>query len=121
MYFYSNAANTIGAVISNVVKEFFNNQAFKNAYLVISEYGTNDNDPTRISSFNQGIIQCLQNYKNFLGYELFAYADESWKGAANRENNYGIVTENGAVKSTYSAVTAFQSSNGFSSVIKSSL
>jgi hypothetical protein len=121
MYFYSNAANTIGAVISNVVKEFFNNQAFKNAYLVISEYGTNDNDPTRISSFNQEIIQCLQNYKNFLGYELFAYSDEKWKGAANGENNYGIITENGAIKSTYSAVTAFQSNNGFKSAIKSSL
>jgi len=121
MYFYSNPANTIGAVISNVIKEFFSNRAFQNAYLVVSEYGTNDNDPTRITSFNQGILQCLQNYKNFLGYELFAYSDESWKGAANGENNYGIMKENGALKSTYSAVTSFQSSNGFRSVIKSSL
>lgn len=121
MYFYGNQANTIGTVISNVVREFYSNQAFQNAYLIVSEYGTNDNDPTRISSFNQGIIQCLQNYKNFLGYELFAYSDESWKGAANRENNYGIITENGSQKSTYSAVTSFQSSNGFRSVIKSSL
>ena len=121
MYFYSNAADTIGSVISNVVQEYFSNQAFQDSFLIVSEYGTNDNDLTRITSFNQGIIQCLQNYENFLGYELFEYSDESWKGAANGENNYGIMTENGDIKSTYSAVTDFQSSDGFSSVIKPNL
>ena len=121
MYFYSNPANTIGQVIQNVLKSFYDNSVLKNAYLIIPEYGTNNNDPVRISSFNDGIVQCLKNYEKFLGYSLFAYSDESWKGTSNGENNYGIVTESGTIKHTYSAVTAFKSSSGYNSVIKPNL
>ena len=52
---------------------------------------------------------------------FFAYSDESWKGSTNGENNYGIVTESGTIKNTYSAITAFRSSNGYKSVIKPNL
>ena len=121
MYFYSNSANTIGQVIQNVLRNFYNHSVLKNAYLIIPEYGTNNNDPTRISSFNDGIVECLRNYEQFLGYSFFAYSDESWKGSTNGENNYGIVTESGTIKNTYSAITAFRSSNGYKSVIKPNL
>ena len=121
MYFYSNRANTISQVIQNVLKNFYDNSVLKNAFLIISEYGTNNNDPVRISSFNDGIVQCLKNYEKFLGYSLFSYSDETWKGATNGERNYGIITESGQIKNTYSAITAFKSSSGYNSVIKSNL
>jgi hypothetical protein len=121
MYFYSNEANTIGQVIQNVLRDFYNNPTLSNAYLIITEYGTNNDDPVRISSFNDGIVHCYENYENFLGYSLFEYSDESWKGSANGENNYGIVTESGSVKNSYSAITDFQSSDGFHNVIKPNL
>jgi len=119
MYFNSNPANTIGQVIQNVISKFYSNSVLSNAYLIVSEYGSNTNDPVRISSFNDGLVQCLKNYSKFLGYSLFAYSDESWKGAAS--SSYGIVTEAGTIKNSYSAVTNFKSSPGFSSVIKPNL
>ncbi len=73
------------------------------------------------SSFNDRIVQCYGNYENFLGYSLFEYADEQGKGSANGENNYGKVTESGSIKNTYSAITDFQSSDGFQNVIKPNL
>ena len=121
MYFNSNPANTIGQVIQNVISKFYSNSVLSNAYLIVSEYGSNTNDPVRISSFNDGLVQCLKNYGKFLGYSLFAYSDESWKGAASGENSYGIVTEAGTIKNSYSAVTNFKSTSGFSSVIKPNL
>jgi hypothetical protein len=120
MYFYSNAANTIGSVIQNVVRDFYNHPQLKSAHLVISEYGTNDNDPVRLSSFAEGNLACLTKYEKYLGFELFAFADESWKGSGSGENNYGIVTESGVQKKTYAAITAFKASSGFQNLVKKS-
>ena len=56
--------------IQNVLGNFYNHSVLKNAYLIIPKYGTNNNDPTRISSFNDGIVECLRNYEQFLGYSF---------------------------------------------------
>jgi hypothetical protein len=65
--------------------------------------------------------QCLRKYEKYLGWELFSYSSESWKGGGNGENNYGILTEDGREKQTYYAVRDFKNTDAFRQMIKPSL
>ncbi len=123
MYFYNNPANTHGDVLQNVVKEYYSDPTLKYTYLIISEFGNNnDNDQwNSLWNFSWGNSECLQNYPNYLGYELFSYSNESWKGSHNGENNYGIIKENGECKSGFYALREFKNNNKFNFVIKPNL
>ena len=67
------------------------------------------------------LLECLKKYPNYLGYELFSYANESWKGNHLSENNYGILTEDGKEKSTYYAIKDFKNTDAFKLNIKNIL
>lgn len=121
MYFYNNPANQHGEVVQNVVKDYYNDSILKNSYLVISEYGTYDDKWDAIWNFSFGNVECLKKYPNYLGYELFSYANESWKGNHQGENNYGILTEDGKEKSTYYAIKDFKNTDAFKLNIKNIL
>lgn len=121
MYFYSNPGNQHGDVVQNVVRDYYNDPVLKNSYLIISEYGTNNDDFNAIWNFSFGNIECLKKYPNYLGYELFSYANESWKGNHQGENNYGIITEDGKEKQTYKAIANFKNMDVFKQNIKNLL
>lgn len=123
MYFYSNPAQTHGDVLQNVIKEYYSDNELKNSYLIISEYGTyRDHEQwTALWNFSWGNIECLKKYPNYLGYELFSYTNESWKGSQNGENNYGILKENGDTKDAYYAIREFKNTDVFKQNIKPSL
>jgi hypothetical protein len=121
MYFYNNPASQHGDVVQNVVRDYYNDPIMKNSYLIISEYGTNDDNWNAIWNFSFGNTECLKKYPNYLGYELFSYANESWKGNHLSENNYGILTEDGKEKSTYYAIKDFKNTDAFKLNIKNIL
>ncbi len=111
MYFYSNQPNTHGDVIQNILKEYYNDDILKNSFLLISEYGyysdNNNNQSIALWNFLWGNKECLNKYDNYLGFELFSYSDESWKGHINNENKYGIVYENGEPKESFYKIKEF--------------
>jgi hypothetical protein len=114
MYFYSNDGKQHGDVIQNVISKYYLNNILSNSYLIVSEYGVNNNDYDAIWNFSFGNLECLKKFPKYLGYELFSYSDESWKGNHLNENNYGIVTETGSPKSTYYAIENFKNIPNFS-------
>jgi len=121
-YFYNNPPHSHGDVIQNVVKDFYNDSILKNQYLVISEFGNNytngDEQWQSLWNFSFGNVECLKNYKKYLGYCLFSFSNESWKGSNGREDNYGILTENGDKKNGYYAVLEFRNNNAFKQFIR---
>jgi len=121
MYFYNNPAHTHGDVLQNVVKQYYSDNLLKNSYLIISEYGNYKTNEqwTSLWNFSWGNIECLQKYPKYLGYELFSYSDESWKGNHNGENNYGLIKENEEVKDAYYAILEFKNSIAYKNHIKS--
>jgi hypothetical protein len=118
MYFYNNPASQHGDVVQNVVKDYYNNSILKNSYLIISEYGTYDDSFDAIWNFSFGNVECLKKYPNYLGYELFSFTNESWKGNHQGENNYGILTEDGKEKKTFKAIQNFKNTDAFKLNIK---
>ena len=118
MYFYNNPPNKQGDVIQNVIKDYYNNSILKDSYLVISEYGRNDDSAEAIWNFQWGNDQCLRKYEKYLGWELFSYTSESWKGNHNGENNYGIIQEDGKEKKSYSAINDFIRTEAFKQTVK---
>jgi hypothetical protein len=121
MYFYNNPAQLHGDIVQNVVRDYYNHPILKNSYLIISEYGTNDDNYNAIWNFSFGNIECLKKYPKYLGYELFSYTNESWKGNHLNENNYGILTEDGKEKQTYYAINNFKNMDAFKLNIKNIL
>ena len=123
MYFYNNPGNTHGDVIQNVIEKYYHNYELKDSYLIISEYGTYKDEEqwNALWNFSWGNIECLKKYPNYLGYELFSYTNESWKGSHNGENNYGILTEDGNPKSAFYAIREFKNTDAFKQNIKTSL
>lgn len=122
MYFYSNKASTHGDVIQNVLKDYYNDPILSNTYLIISEFGNNstngDDQWASLWNFNFGNVECLKKYNKYLGYCLFSFTNESWKGNHNGENNYGILMENGDKKSGYYAVESFKGTDQFKQNIR---
>lgn len=120
VYFYNNKAETHGDVLQNVIKEYYLDNILKDSYLIISEFGNYKNDEQWHSlwNFNWGNSECLKKYPKYLGYELFSYSNESWKGNHNGENNYGIITENGIPKDGYYAIREFKNTDAFKNTIK---
>jgi hypothetical protein len=123
IYFYNNKADTHGDVIQNVLRDYYSDSVLKNSYLIISEYGTyrDEEQWSALWNFSWGNIECLKKYPNYLGFELFSYSNESWKGGHNGENNYGILKENGEPKSGYYAIREFSKTEVFKQNIKSIL
>jgi hypothetical protein len=123
MYFYNNPAQMHGDVLQNVLRDYYQNNELKNSYLIISEYGTyRDNEQwTALWNFAWGNIECLKKYPNYLGYELFSFTNESWKGSHNGENNYGIIKENGEPKDAYYAIREFTKTDVFKQNIPNNL
>lgn len=123
MYFYNNEGHTHGDVLQNVIKEYYLDNILKDSYLIISEYGNYKDNEQWVSlwNFSWGNIECLKKYPKYLGYELFSYSNESWKGNQNGENNYGIIAENGRFKEGFHAIKEFKNSNEYRDYIKSSL
>jgi hypothetical protein len=121
MYFYSNPGYQHGDVIQNVINDYYKDSILRNSYLIVTEYGTYDDNYDAIWNFSFGNIECLKKYPNYLGYELFSYANESWKGNHNGENNYGIITEDGIEKNTYNAINNFKNTSAFQMNIKNIL
>lgn len=121
VYLYGNPPSEQGNVIQNVVRDYYNNPALRDSYLIISEYGRNDNSWDAIWNFQWGNVECLKKYEKYLGYETFAFSFESWKGGSNGENRYGLLTENGEPTNVYYAVLEFKKQPVFSQCIKSSL
>jgi hypothetical protein len=123
MYFYSNPGHTHGDVLQNVINQYYSDNILKESYLIISEYGTyKENEQwTSLWNFSWGNVECLKKYPKYLGYELFSYSNESWKGNNHGENNYGIIKENGEIKEAFHAIREFKNSDGYKNTIKSSL
>lgn len=123
MYFYSNAGHTHGDVLQNVIKQYYSDNILKDSFLIISEYGSyKENEQwTSLWNFSWGNVECLKKYPKYLGYELFSYSNESWKGNHNGENNYGIIKENGDIKEAFHAIREFKNSDGYKNTIKSTL
>jgi len=121
MYFYGNPPNDQGKVIENVLRDFYNHAVLKNSYLIISEYGRNDDSWLAIWNFLWGNNECLKKYEKYLGVELFSFINENWKSSANGENNYGILTEVGDPKNTYWAVNDFVKNDEFKKNVKTAL
>ncbi len=122
MYFYNNNAESHGDVLQNVLQLYYSDPDLKQTYLIISEYGYNNSDQwTALWNFSWGNIECLKKYPKYLGYELFSYSDESWKGELNGENKYGIITENGKPKDAYYAIREFHKTEVYQQFIKSNL
>lgn len=123
MYFYNNSAESHGDVLQNVIKEYYLDNTLKNSYLIISEFGNHkDNEQWHsLWNFSWGNYECLKKYPKYLGYELFSYSNESWKGRTNGENNYGLLTEDGEPKSGYYAIREFKNTGIFNTIIKSNL
>jgi hypothetical protein len=120
VYFYNNKAETHGDVLQNVIKEYYLDNILTDSYLIISEFGNyKDNEQwNSLWNFNWGNSECLKKYPKYLGYELFSYSNESWKGTHNGENNYGIITENGNPKEGYHAIREFKNTDAFKNTIK---
>jgi hypothetical protein len=121
MYFYNNKASTHGDVVQNVLKEYYNDPILCNTYLIISEFGNSTNGDDQWASlwnFNFGNIECLKKYNKYLGYCLFSFTNESWKGGHNGENNYGILMENGDKKAGYYAIESFKGTDQFKQNIR---
>lgn len=123
MYFYSNPGHTHGDVLQYVIKQYYTDPILQNSYLIVSEYGSYKQNEqwTSLWNFSWGNIECLNQYPKYLGYELFSYANESWKGNKNGENNYGIIKENGELKEAFLAIREFKNSDGYKNNIKSAL
>lgn len=123
IYFYNNKAETHGDVLQNVIKEYYQDNILQNSYLIVSEFGNYKNNEQWHSlwNFSWGNSECLKKYPKYLGYELFSYSNESWKGSHNGENNYGIITENGDPKDGYYAIYEFKKTDTFNSTIKKKL
>lgn len=122
MYFYQNAASSHGNVLQNVLKLYYSDLELQNSYLIISEYGQHTSDQwTALWNFSWGNAECLKKYPKYLGYELFSYSNESWKGESNGENNYGIIKENGEPKDAYYAIREFTTTDIYKQLIKTSL
>lgn len=110
IYLYSNPASQHGDVLQNIMKEYYADPVLSNSYLVISEFGNNKDHEQYCSLWNflWGNKVCLQNYEKYLGFSLFSYSNEKWKGDHNGENNYGILSENGNPKDGYYAIKQFK-------------
>jgi hypothetical protein len=123
IYFYNNVANTHGDVIQNVIKEYYLDSLLQNSYLIISEFGNNKNEEqwNSLWNFSWGNSECMKKYPKYLGYSLFSFSNEGWKGGHNGENNYGIVNENGKPKDGYYAVREFKKTDGYKNTIKKNL
>jgi hypothetical protein len=123
VYFYNNKAETHGDVLQNVLADYYNDSILKESYLNISEFGNQKEDEQWASlwNFSWGNSVCLKKYPKYLGYELFSYANESWKGNNHGENNYGILTEDGMVKAGYHAIAEYRKSSGYTETIKPEL
>ena len=122
MFFLNNNAETHGDVLQNVLKLYYSDQELKKTYLIISEYGHHKSDQwTALWNFSWGNVECLKKYPNYLGYELFSYSNESWKGDLHGENNYGIIKENGEPKDAYYAIREFKKTEVYKECIKSTL
>ena len=93
----------------------------KNGTEFIINNTSNSYQPDNSWNFSFGNIECLKKYPNYLGYELFSYANESWKGNHQGENNYGIITEDGKEKQTYKAIANFKNTDQFKQNIKNLL
>lgn len=115
VYFYNNVCDSHGDVIQNVVKDYYSDNILKDSFLIISEFGNNKNEEQWKSlwNFSFGNVECLKKYKNYLGYCLFSFANESWKGSLNGEDNYGILTESGQKKDGFYAIEQFKNSSEF--------
>jgi hypothetical protein len=115
VYFYNNSANSHGDVIQNVIKDYYNDDMLKYTFLIISEFGNNKNEEqwNSLWNFSFGNVECLKKYNKYLGYCLFSYTSEGWKGNNLGENNYGILTENGEQKSGYHALDQFKNTEEF--------
>lgn len=107
MYFYSNLPESQGDVLQDVLKKYYNDELLKHSYLIITEYGRNDNNYTALWNFLWGNKVSLEKYEKYLGFNYFSYSDESWKGSLNNENNYGLLTENGDKKNILNAIEDF--------------
>ncbi len=114
-YFYGNLAHTHGDVIQNVINDFYRDPVLKNSYLIISEFGNNKDSEqwTSLWNFLHGGVESMKKHTKFLGFCLFSYSNESWKGQANGENNYGLITEEGQKKDGYYAVEQFKAGDAF--------
>lgn len=123
MYFYNNKADSHGDVVQNVISKYYSDPILNSSYLIISEYGTyrDEEQWSALWNFSWGNAECLKKYPNYLGYELFSYTNESWKGGHNGENNYGILKENGEPKAGYHAIREFSKTDAFKQNIKSVL
>jgi hypothetical protein len=120
MYFYNNSPMSHGDVLQNVLREYYMDEELKNTYLIVSEFGNYKNEEQWNSfwNFNFGMVECLKKYNKFLGYCLFSFTDESWKGEHLGENKYGIITENGEKKQGYYAIEQFKNTDAYKQYIR---
>ena len=95
----------------NLVNNFYNDYILKDAYLIVTEFGTPNNDYRFMKDGLDIHAQFLLRYPKYLGIEILSYTDESWKGNSNNNNSYGILTEGGEKKSTYQAILDFNNLN----------
>ncbi len=122
MYFYNNRAESHGDIVQNVVRDFYNDSILRNNYLIISEFGNNSRKNgeqyNSLWNFSFGNLECLKKYEKYLGYCLFGFVNESWKGTGQGEDNYGILEENGDKKNGYYAIENFKNIEEFRKYIR---
>lgn len=122
MYFYSNPPRTWGDCLQGAVNNWYNDPMVKNIPLIISEIGfagTNEQaayDATHNTLY--GGFAGLSNFPLFLGFELFSYRNEKWKGYGHNEALYGICKEDGSPRLQYQAVDNFSKSGFYRTIMQ---
>jgi hypothetical protein len=124
MYFYSNPASSWGDCLQGAVNNWFKDSLLQNIPLIISEigWGGSDNQTANIALNNTmyGGFAGLSNFPKFLGFEIFSFRNEAWKGSTNNESLYGICMEDGTPKLQYQTVANFGQSGFYNSIINKS-
>jgi hypothetical protein len=123
MYFYSNPPKSWGDCLQASIRDYFNDSMLRDTPLIISEigYGGMKEDLAFDAILNTlyGGFCALGNFPKFLGFELFSFQNESWKGAQNNESSYGLVKEDatGTPRRQYYAVENFGKTGFFRSIM----
>lgn len=124
MYFYGNQPVTWGDCLQGAVNNWYKDAMLLDVPLMITEIGyggiAENMAFDAIHNTLYGGFCAMQNYPKFLGFELFSYQNEAWKGNSHNENLYGIVREDAASspRQQYYAVENFSKSGFYQTVMR---
>lgn len=109
-----------GKTLQNILHTYYLDPILKDSYLLITEFGNNQDNLqwSILWNFNIINIECLKMYPNYLGYELFEY----FNSISNiNKQNYGILTDEYNYKDAFFAIREFKNTNLYKKNIKTKL